>query len=582
MTSGLSAATQRVLRAELGRGMSWVPWKPFDNDWNRRYIPSRGLLYSFLVHEVAFFACFTYSLISLPKSQLRTPEQEIHTAELVYLPSVGGGADGGEQGVKGREGEGKSNDQGVKKQGVTFRGPQYIKSTPPRPDNHLQTILQPALVVAPKLNFPMQLPNLVRVVPPKPAEVITPKAELPKLVAPPVPELVSKLEPQEISTSLRSEIDHLLTTPPLEAKVKPAPVPVPVKPEMAKVVRPTPPVLTADASMADQSVAVLNAIQITAKPTIMPPGEKLGAFEVSPKGSANPSANNTLGPGSPGGTATGTSTIGGGKVEKSVGEGGGAGKGAGKTGAGAGASGAGPGTSTTAGGSGTGKGAAGKGAGLTGRGSEGNGSGGTKGGGLGNGGGGGAGAGTGAGSGPFADLQIIGGVGSGMQGAGVKPALKAAVPKGYDFSIVASGGSGGGLKDFGVFHNEAVYTVYMDVTDIIPGSRSWIVQYADYGSTRTAEINLDGPSAAQSMLEPPYATTQEAAPASAVPTSGIMTVVTGLINADGKFQAGRVLQAANEDRGKQWLTTLDRWRFHPASKGGRPTTSRVILGIPEI
>ena len=568
------------VKAELGRGMNWVPWRPFQNDWNRRYIPSRGLLYSFLVHELAFFACFTYSLISLPKSQLRTPDQEIHSAELVYLPSVGGGADGGHEGAKGREGEGKSDDQGVKKLGVTYRGPQFIRSTPPNPDNHLQTVLQPALVVAPKLNFALQMPNLVRIAPPKPVEVSTVKPNQPKLVAP-EPVLVPKIEQQTLATSLRSEIDHLLTTPPLEAKVKPAPMPVPVKPEATPMKRPMPPVLTANASMDDQSIAVLNALQITAKPTILPPGEKLGAFEVSPSGSANPSAKNAMGPGSPGGSATGTSTVGGGKAEKSTGEGGAAGKGAGKTGSGSGASGSGPGTSATAGGSGPGSGSSGRGLGLAGRGSEGNGSGGTKGGGSGNGSGGGAGAGTGAGSGPFADLQIIGGVGSGMQGAGVKPALKAAVPKGYDFSIIASGGSGGGLKDFGVFHTDAVYTVYMDVTDIIPGSRSWILQYADYGSARTAEISLDGPTVAQSMLEPPYSTEQEAAPASAAPTNGIMTVVTGLINADGKFQAGRVLQAASDDRGKQWLATLDKWRFHPAYKSGKPMTSRVIFGIPE-
>lgn len=169
-----------------------------------------------------------------------------------------------------------------------------------------------------------------------------------------------------------------------------------------------------------------------------------------------------------------------------------------------------------------------------------------------------------------------------MQGAGVKAVPKSAVPRGYDFNIVASGGSGGGLRDFGIFHNEAVYTVYMDVSDVIPGSRSWILQYADYAASRTTEFSLDGPAAmATSMLEPPYATTREPAAASAAPTGGTMTVVTGLINADGRFQAGRVLQAGNDDRGKQWLATLDKWRFHAASKGGKPTTVRIILGIPE-
>ncbi len=565
--------------------MNWVPWRPFHNDWNRRYIPSRGLLYSFIVHEVAFFACFSYSILALPKAALRTPDQEIHDAELVYLPSVGGGNEGGEEGAKSKEGEGAPNDSGSAKKGITFRGPQFIKSNPAHPDNHLQTVLQPALVVAPKLDFPMQMPNLVRIAPPKPVEVLQAKPDAPKLVAPPVPVLVAKADPQSIATPLRSEIDHLLPTPPLEAKVKPPLAPMPVVPETAKNARPTPPVLTADASMADQSIAVLNAIQITAKPTILPPGEKLGSFEVSPMGSATASAANAMGPGAPGGSTSGAAAIGGGKSDKG-GVAGGSGKGEGKTGTGSGKSGAGSGSSsTTAGagkGTGVGKGATGKGAGSSGNG-YGNGMGGTKGGGSGNGNGPGSGAGTGAGSGPFADIEVIGGAGSGMQGApGMKASLKSAVPRGYDFNIVAAGGSGGGLRDFGIFHNEAVYTVYMDVSDVIPGSRSWVLQYADYSTARVAEINLDGPAAATSMVEPPIAINREAAPPAIDPTLGIMTVVTGLINADGRFQSGRVLQSANDGRGRQWLTTLDNWKFQPASKSGKPSTVRVIIGIPEI
>jgi hypothetical protein len=411
-------------------------------------------------------------------------------------------------------------------------------------------------------------------------EVIQAKPNAPKLVAPPTPVLVAKADLQTIATPLRSEIDHLLPTPPLQAVEKPAPTPIPVRPEAAPTARPVPPVLTADASMADQSIAVLNAIQITAKPTIMPPGEKLGSFEVSPNGSSNASSHNTLGPGASGGSAAGTTSLDGGKAADKSGTGG-AGKGTGKLGAGAGASGTGHGSATAGGGAGTGKGSAGKGAGSSGKG-IGNGSSGTKGGGSGSGNGPGSGAGAGEGAGPFADIEVIGGVGSGMQGAGVKAVPKTAVPRGYDFNIVASGGSGGGLRDFGIFHNEAVYTVYMDVSDVIPGSRSWILQYADYGASRTTVFSLDGPTAsAQSMLEPPYATTREPAGASAAPTVGTMTVVTGLINADGKFQAGRVLQAGNDERGKQWLATLDKWAFHPASKSGKPTTVRIVLGIPE-
>jgi hypothetical protein len=208
--------------------------------------------------------------------------------------------------------------------------------------------------------------------------------------------------------------------------------------------------------MADQSIAVLNAIQITAKPTIMPPGEKLGSFEVSPNGSSSASPSNAMGPGAPGGSAAGTTSAGAGKSDKADKNGtGGAGKSVGKAGLGAGSNGAGNGSSKTGGGAGSGKGSAGKGAGTSGKG-VGNGSAGTKGGGSGSGNGPGAGAGTGEGAGPFSDIEVIGGVGSGMQGAGVKAAVKTSVPRGYDFNIVASGGSGGGLRDFGIFHNEAV------------------------------------------------------------------------------------------------------------------------------
>jgi hypothetical protein len=58
-------------------------------------------------------------------------------------------------------------------------------------------------------------------------------------------------------------------------------------------------------------------------------------------------------------------------------------------------------------------------------------------------------------------------------------------------------------------------------------------------------------------------------------------VVTGLINSEGRFTSSRVLQSANEERGKQWLSTLDKWHFKSASKSGKPTTVRVIIGIPE-
>lgn len=179
---------------------------------------------------------------------------------------------------------------------------------------------------------------------------------------------------------------------------------------------------------------------------------------------------------------------------------------------------------------------------------------------------------------------MIGGEGSGMVGA-ARPPRPDPPPHNYDFNIVASGASGGGLKDFGVFHkNEAVYTVYIDVSDVAPTSEAWVLQYADTGgNTRTAQITLgnDGAlSAPQTMLEPPYAMQKPMPEKMIPPPNNAMTVVTGIISREGKFENGRILQAPSEACGKQWLETVGNWTFRPASKSGAPVAVRVLIGIP--
>ncbi len=48
----------------------------------------------------------------------------------------------------------------------------------------------------------------------------------------------------------------------------------------------------------------------------------------------------------------------------------------------------------------------------------------------------------------------------------------------YAITIVASGASGGGFKDFGVFRDEASYTVYLDMADAGAHGSTWTLQYA--------------------------------------------------------------------------------------------------------
>jgi len=181
---------------------------------------------------------------------------------------------------------------------------------------------------------------------------------------------------------------------------------------------------------------------------------------------------------------------------------------------------------------------------------------------------------------------VIAGAGSGLQGDGGGGGGRAPSgnPHPYEFTIVASGGSGGGLKDFGVFRNEAVYTVYIDVSDVAPTSQAWILQYADSGSgPRTTEITLGSNGSLQApsaMLEPPYAMAKPM-PEKLLPTpNNAMTVVTGIVSREGKLENARVLQAPSQEVGKQWADALANWTFRPANKGGSPISVRVLLGIP--
>jgi hypothetical protein len=561
--------------------MTWVPPQLFQSDWNRLYVPSRGLAYSFVLHELVLLACFSFSAIASPPIVLRTPEQEIRSAEITYLPNTGGGDSGGKSGERGKEGEGKST-SGPKREGITFKGPQYIRSDYPNPDNNLQTILQPALSNTPRLNFPLQVPNIIRVARPKPENITPPKIKVDaslKDVPLPTPRAkpVLKAEAEPIATPLHSDTVPLLALPQMQPITKNEPDKIVVTPEEKT---PPPPVVAADATVADQSLAVLNAMQIKTPSLVIPPGEKRASFEVSPAGTATTHVTASRA-GLPGGKPGAGSGTGVGTARAGAGEGG---SGSGHSGNGEGKTGTVTVSSTSGPGGGRGNGASGSGTGAKGNGGTGTVRG--PGSGNGNGSGPGTGSGSGSGEGPFPGIQVIGGAGSGLQGnnGGGGAHAPSGTGRSYDFTIIASGGSGGGLKDFGVFRNEAVYTVYVDVSDIAPTSQAWILQYADSGSgPRTAEVNLgsDGSLQAPStMLEPPYALTKLLPEKLSSPPTNAMTVITGIISRDGKMENARVLQAPTEEIGKQWAEAIAKWSFRPASKGGSPIPVRALLGIP--
>ncbi|MGA2632135.1 MAG: hypothetical protein ABSG54_18225, partial [Terriglobia bacterium] len=204
---------QANLRAVLGAG-------PQGHDTHftattRGRLPSRGLLYSFVGHEIVIFA-----LLLLP--QKFRPERHFYEVErwlpndtkLTYnLPELGGGQrGGGKPGGKSGGGSpkrgGSSPAPAPKQGGLVYPAPQPVISNPPNPTNRIQTILQPELVKPPELRVPLPLPNMVKLArgPQLPAPPpLVPKvnlAALPPARPPEAPKLKAEVRPPNMPYAL--------------------------------------------------------------------------------------------------------------------------------------------------------------------------------------------------------------------------------------------------------------------------------------------------------------------------------------------------------------------------------------------
>jgi hypothetical protein len=106
---------------------------------------------------------------------------------------------------------------------------------------------------------------------------------------------------------------------------------------------------------------------------------------------------------------------------------------------------------------------------------------------------------------PKADVEMGSAPFSGISIAEAEPPAnppppRVATPHGlYGMTIIATGSSGGGLKDYGIFRNETVYTVYVDMAETGHTRPNWTLQYSAPG----------GSSQAISILVPPFPSTRE-------------------------------------------------------------------------
>ena len=131
---------------------------------------------------------------------------------------------------------------------------------------------------------------------------------------------------------------------------------------------------------------------------------------------------------------------------------------------------------------------------------------------------------------------------SGSERGGARARVAGASPQSqssYGITIVANGASGGGFKDFGVFRDEASYTVYLDMTDAGAYGASWTLQYAlDSANRGRVFPRLAGASVCD--LRNYFRTFPLKQHAE---TAGATIVVFGVITPQGKFEDLRIMQS---------------------------------------
>jgi hypothetical protein len=595
------------------------------------YFPSRGVLYSLVVHLVLLSGMILYPLFHIsPVERIRFPERPVLThftpKVLTYLPLIGGGSQGGGlPGGRSGAGHGRPSAASIPgTKGMSYPGPQRILSDVPKPTNTVQTLLQPGLKKPPLLKLPLALPNFVQMADAGPV----PRMELPNLIVKP-PVAVKPPKPVVAPPPVKSVLPVLpiaaLVLPPkvpapkmeLPASVPPA-IPMPdIKPadpepetpkeasipepsrkpvEQPKM-EPLPPTSVMPQERPALEISALpsrgpdrrNVLALSPHPVIpeeaveVPFGEARGRFAISPEpGPASP--DNKLGSNienSSSAAGIGNQAPASGNADTQIGQGLGTGS---APGVGAG-SGTGPGSGS---GSGSGSGAGpGSGSGSGSGSGAGSGVGAGSGSGLGTGSGSGSGAGSGPGKGAFAGISIVGGVGA--TGSAMTTAPRPLTPPrplqtSYGLTIVSTGTSGGGLPLFDVFSHEEVYTVYLDMrrteTDTAP---SWPLEFSVLQSKSSQAKAADSANRGLQGLVLPFPAFKDlpVLPADLVRRyRGRMLVVYAIISAEGKMEQLTVKDSPDAQLNEIVLNSLRKWIFRPARLNGEPVSAKALLGIP--
>jgi hypothetical protein len=195
----------------------------------------------------------------------------------------------------------------------------------------------------------------------------------------------------------------------------------------------------------------------------------------------------------------------------------------------------------------------------------------------------GAGAGSAPGTGGFRGITIQGSAGRASDSANLHPSTNSRRQTSYNTRIESTASSGGGLPDLGIFENEKVYTVFLDMkaSDEDP-SPSWILQYAVLQPQTNASVTQTPPSRIAGTPTPPYATLKEVPgirPDLLRRNSHTLIVALAVMNTAGKLEQISIKQTPDSDLIAPLVSALGSWMFEPAQINGKPVALKVMLGI---
>jgi len=504
--------------------------------------------------------------IGSPRVAVDSPQQFARSARVLYLPVLGGGSEGGGRagGGSGHTAKKSSGLRARSRRGFAYRGPQPMVSNPPRATLGIQTILQSALKNPRLLKQLLPLPNIVRPATAQKALVVKP-GTLALRRTPDPPIAAPKLTLPAAAASAISALAIFKPTLPEGPAVKAT---VPRPPEVSDV----------PAGRRNQEgLLVMNAIPPPPDVTVnVPRGEARGLFAVAPAEAtviADPAA------GAKGGGASSASAGSGSRADIATGDalaepatgGDAANQASGGSDSGSGGrygSGHGSGLNPSGNGSDTGRGTGAE----SGVGTE---SGTSRASGTG--------AGAASGSGGFPGIAIQGGrYGKGDAGE-LHPATAPQRQSSYGMTIVSTASSGGGLPDLGVFRNEKVYAVYLDMkaNDEDPAP-SWTLQYALLQPAPDPADRSSVPARIRGTPTPPYALLKEVpefAPGLLRKYAHKLIVAVAVLNSAGKLEQIALRQNPDPQLASPLVEALGHWMFQPAEIDGKPVSLKILLGI---